>query len=110
MEEQGARAEIVDHTCAGYERRAAQLRRNLSRTTFHFPQVVALDWRLDYYIKSSSIERAPAPVFFVRLTTLETGGKQGLVEFTCTWEELQDLLNKLKDAAKQLERSAQSLS
>lgn len=88
---------LVDHFCEKYDERVAQVRRSLlARTTFHFPHIVSLDWRLDYFIKSNAIERSPVPVFFVRLNTLETGGKQGVVEFTCSWEELQDLLNKLK--------------
>ncbi|KAH3757748.1 HCaRG family protein [Pelomyxa schiedti] len=111
LEDQAMKPANVEYVCSRYEERVMQIRGTLlSHSTFNFPHIVALDWRLDFYIKSNSIERAPCPVYFIRLTTLETGGKTGFIEFTCSWEELQDLLNKLKDATKQVERSAAAFS
>ena len=70
------------------------------------PRVVDVEWRLDYYLKSNAIEHINVPVYFVRLVTVDTDGKQGSVEFTCTIEELQDLIVSLRDATKQTERTA----
>ncbi|KAJ7375769.1 COMM domain containing 3 [Desmophyllum pertusum] len=60
----------------------------LARTGSSFPHVVDVDWRLDYYIK-------------------EVGKAQGKdVQFSCSMEQLQDLVGKLKDACKSIEKAA----
>eukprot|EP01105_Mastigella_eilhardi_P008358 TRINITY_DN2032_c0_g1_i17.p4 TRINITY_DN2032_c0_g1~~TRINITY_DN2032_c0_g1_i17.p4 ORF type:complete len:256 (-),score=95.05 TRINITY_DN2032_c0_g1_i17:91-858(-) len=110
LEDQSVSPALIDAACARYEQRLPALRRALLRSTFHFAHVLSLDWRLDYCVKSRAVESAPAPVYSVRLNTLEHGGKPGVVEFCCSWEELLDMLNKLKDAAKQLERSASAFA
>lgn len=85
--------------------------------------MVGVDWRLDYYIKSNTLEKADAPLFYISLKTKvnrelgstvsqdeggESGHSSGLenVSFTCTVEQLQDLVAKLRDAVKQVERSS----
>jgi hypothetical protein len=93
----------------------------LSRTTFSFPHIVGVDWRLNYFIKSNSVERENKPVYFIRLktnapTAPPSSGSEGSsqqqqsedVEFTCSAWELIDLHTKLRDAAKQFERITNS--
>jgi len=70
------------------------------------PRIVDVEWRLDYYLKSNSVERINVPVYFVKLITVDSEGKPGKVEFTCSIEELQDLIASLRDATKQTERTA----
>ena len=70
------------------------------------PRIVDVEWRLDYYLKSNAVERVNIPVYFVKLITVDGDGKQGKVEFTCSIEELQDLIASLRDATKQTERTA----
>jgi len=70
------------------------------------PRVVDVEWRLDYVVKERALDHVNAPVFFVRLHTLLPDGNRDKVDFTCSIEELQDLVSKLRDAAKQTERSA----
>ena len=62
---------------------------------------------MDYYIKSSSLERVDVPIFFISLITEENDGTQKSIDFAATQEELQHLVNKIRDAAKQLERVAE---
>ncbi len=98
------------------------------------------DWRLDYFVKSNSTEKANTPVYFVSLRTKdnrETSDEYDedavdedelkvtkyspravthniqnkalkTIDFSCSIEEMQDLVTKLKDAVKQVERSANS--
>ena len=73
------------------------------------PRVVDVEWRLDYYLKSSAVEHVNVPVYFVKLTTVDADGRPGAVQFTCSIEELQDLIASLRDAAKQTERTASLL-
>lgn len=67
-------------------------------------QVVDVDWRLDYYIKSNTVERVDVPVFFVALTVQDADDSTRVVQFSASLQELQDLLAKLQDAAKNIER------
>jgi hypothetical protein len=102
------------------------IRTLLSTTNFHYPHITGIDWRLDYFMKSNAMEKVNTPVYML---SFETKKPQHLdvdegesffhfvndvedtdkVEFSCTLEQLQDLLNRLKDAAKQVERSAATL-
>eukprot|EP01132_Coremiostelium_polycephalum_P003842 gene3842-4786_t len=82
------------------------IRKTLSITNFHFPHIIDINWRLDYFMKSNSIEKVNTPVYIVNLTTEQEEGGKGKVEFACTLDQLQDLVFKLRDAQKQIERSS----
>ncbi|KAH3719624.1 COMM domain-containing protein 3-like [Dreissena polymorpha] len=71
--------------------------------------IVDVDWRLDYYIKNNHLEKVNEAVYLVSLKT-EVSESPGLkeVQFSCTQEQLQDLVGKLKDACKCLEKISQS--
>ncbi|KAL6071661.1 COMM domain-containing protein 3-like [Balamuthia mandrillaris] len=103
----------------GFESHKAQLKQLLSCTSFHFPHVVDTKWRLDYCIKSRNVERLNSVLYHITLKT-EAGsgdGRQGEaghphpqdVRFTCSLEELQDLVYKLRDACKQTENHYQRM-
>lgn len=97
----------------------------MSTTGFTFPHITGVDWRLDYFIKSNSVEKINSPMYLISLETkteLELDQEKGIanvhllkketteqVEFSCSADQLQDLLARLKDAAKQVERSATTL-
>ncbi|XP_060556305.1 COMM domain-containing protein 3-like [Ruditapes philippinarum] len=72
------------------------------------PHIVDVDWRLDYYIKNNHLERVNEAVYLVTLKT-EVPGCSELkdVQFSCTQEQLQDMVGKLKDACKCLEKASQ---
>lgn len=72
------------------------------------PHIVDVDWRLDYYIKNNHLERVNEAVYLISLKT-EVAGSPDLqeVQFSCTQEQLQDLVGKLKDASKCLEKTSQ---
>ncbi|MEE6523839.1 hypothetical protein FKM82_022922 [Ascaphus truei] len=53
------------------------------------PHVTDISWRLEYQIKSSDPSQNPD------------------ISFNCSMEQMQDLVGKLKDAAKSLERTTQ---
>jgi hypothetical protein len=70
-----------------------------------FPRIIDVSYRLDYYIKSNSVERVDVPVFFVALKVQQpTDNSVRDVQFSASLQELQDLLAKLQDAAKNVER------
>ena len=77
---------------------------------------------MHYCIKSDTLAHIGKPVYFVSLQTeknlklpevgdvdvVESTKEQ--VEFTCNLEELQDLVSKMKDAVKQMERVQSELT
>jgi len=89
-----------------YNEAKPHLRKSLSQTNFHHPHLVDVDWRLDYIIKSNSVEKINTPIYRVALKAEENEGETGRIEFACTLEQLQDLVFKLRDATKQIERSS----
>lgn len=85
-----------------------QLRANLGRVRSSLPHIVDVDWRLDYYIKSNQMERVDKPVYLIGLKTEKSDEVQTKeIQFACTQEQLQDLVSKLKDASKCLEKFSQ---
>jgi len=115
LEQENAESQRVEAVTNFYSTTKEAIRTLLSTTSFHYPHITGIDWRLDYFMKLNSMEKANTPVYFLSLETKKPQqlGEQeddtGKVEFTATLEQLQDLLNKLKDAAKQVERSANTL-
>ncbi|KAK2191134.1 hypothetical protein NP493_59g02066 [Ridgeia piscesae] len=52
------------------------------------PHIVDVDWRLDYCLKNNQVDRVNEPTFLISLKT-------------------QDLVTKLRDACKSLERTSE---
>ena len=67
------------------------------------PTIVGVDWRIDYAIRSKNIGKINAPMFYVSLKVNDRGLLR-YITMTATSEELQDLLSKVKDAVKQVDR------
>ncbi|XP_064647911.1 COMM domain-containing protein 3-like [Lineus longissimus] len=81
----------------------------LSSVGNNSPHVVDVDWRLDYYIKNNHVERICQPTYLINLKTEECGAPGTKdVQFECTAEQLQDLVGKLKDASKCMEKLSQT--
>ncbi|KAK3758121.1 hypothetical protein RRG08_006696 [Elysia crispata] len=80
----------------------------LGKVGSSFPHIVDVDWRLDYYMKNNHMEKVNAAVYLISLKT-EVPGESELrdVQFSCSLEQLQDLVGKLRDATKCLEKIAQ---
>ncbi|NXJ63035.1 COMD3 protein, partial [Rostratula benghalensis] len=78
---------------------------SIGRSPRHITDV---SWRLDYQIKSNQLHKTYQPSYLVTLNVENSdSGSHPDVSFTCTMEQLQDLVGKLKDAAKSLERATQ---
>jgi glycyl-tRNA synthetase (class II) len=114
MEEEKIDASRIEYFNSQYTANKGAVRALLASTTFSFAHIVGIDWRLDYYIKSHTLEKANTPMYFISLKTqsphnmnnTQQENEDSKVEFTASLEQMQDLINKLKDAAKQVERSA----
>ena len=76
----------------------------LAKTTFGFPRVVGVEWRIDYVVKSRHLEKNYQPGYIVTLHTVDKQGEPKDVTFACSVEELTDLVDNLRDATKQVAR------
>lgn len=103
LSEQGLAQSLVDTILSLYAQYAELLAKHLNKMGISLPQLVGVEWRLDYAIRSKHLGKENAPMFFVGLQ-LKEGGELKDVTFLATLEEMQDLLAKVKDAAKQVER------
>lgn len=91
------------------------IRRALSHTNSlctTFPQIRSVSWRIDNYLKSKLLEKCRTPLYFVNLRTTASSNtnkqsassqSQNNVQFAATYDQLQDLLSKCKDAVKQVD-------
>lgn len=103
MQEQGLQPQTVEILLAFYEQQLPTMTQHLAKIGIDFAQVVGIDWRLDHDIKSRSAGKDGVPVFYVTLQVIERG-EQRPVHFTASLEELQDLLGKVRDAVKEVDR------
>ncbi|KAJ0023000.1 hypothetical protein NQD34_015134 [Periophthalmus magnuspinnatus] len=93
------------------------------------PEINDVSWRLQYQIKvdqmsgtsalfqklksfffllkSAQVDKVDEPFYLITLNTEKEAESSEDVNFSCTVEQLQDLVGKLKDAAKSLERAGQ---
>jgi len=115
LEQENVDSQRIEVILNLYSTTKEALRTLLSTTSFHYPHITGIDWRLDYFMKSNSMEKINSPTYLLSFETKkpQTLGSErddtSKVEFSCTLEQLQDLLNRFKDAAKQVERSAATL-
>ncbi|XP_038126416.1 COMM domain-containing protein 3 [Cyprinodon tularosa] len=78
----------------------------LSSIGRRLPHVHDVSWRLQYQMKNGQLDKINEPFYLISLNTENEGSPED-VNFTCTTEQLQDLVAKLKDAAKSVEKASQ---
>ncbi|XP_032956564.1 COMM domain-containing protein 3 isoform X4 [Rhinolophus sinicus] len=72
------------------------------------PHIIDVSWRLEYQIKTSQLHKMYRPAYLVTLNIENTDSQSHPeISFSCNMEQLQDLVGKLKDASKSLERATQ---
>lgn len=96
----------IVHLCRLLEQNRAAARAHFGQLgDLGFPELMGVEWRLDYQLKSELVEQARAPMYFVTLKYQVGGGvAHKEQQLTCSHAELQDLLAKIKDALKQAEK------
>uniref|UniRef100_A0A3P8UCV2 COMM domain-containing protein 3 n=1 Tax=Amphiprion percula TaxID=161767 RepID=A0A3P8UCV2_AMPPE len=69
-------------------------------------QINDISWRLQYHMKNGQVDKVNEPFYSISLNSEKDGCSEDM-NFTCTMEQLQDLVGKLKDAAKSVEKASQ---
>uniref|UniRef100_A0A8C3LI25 COMM domain-containing protein 3 n=1 Tax=Chrysolophus pictus TaxID=9089 RepID=A0A8C3LI25_CHRPC len=100
--------ERIEQFCTEYQKNREALEELLGSIGRAPPHVTDVSWRLAYRIQTHELHRAYQPTYLLTLSTENSdAGSQPDLSFSCTMEQLQDLVGKLKDAAKSLERATQ---
>ncbi|KAM8810488.1 COMM domain-containing protein 3 [Eudromia elegans] len=100
--------ERIEEFCTEYQKNKDALEillGSIGRSPLHITDV---SWRLEYQIKTNQLHKTYQPSYLVSLNVEKSDSESHPdVCFSCTMEQLQDLVGKLKDAAKSLERATQ---
>lgn len=107
LEELGFSAERIEIFYSAFEKHKTDLVHLLSSIGRRLPVINDVSWRLEYQIKNAQVDKVDAPFYLITLDTENEAGSSEDVNFTCTMEQLQDLVGKLKDAAKSVEKASQ---
>ncbi|XP_042255771.1 COMM domain-containing protein 3 [Thunnus maccoyii] len=106
LEELTFSAERIEIFCSTYQKHKKELERLLASIGKQPPRVNDVSWRLQYHMKNGQLDKVNEPFYLISLNT-ENKGTPEDINFTCTVEQLQDLVGKLKDAAKSVEKASQ---
>ncbi|XP_063063427.1 COMM domain-containing protein 3 [Engraulis encrasicolus] len=101
------RIDVFYSSYQNHKRILESLLESIGRSPPHITDVL---WRLDYCIKNSHVHKVNQPSYLISLHVEndDSAGPSKDVNFNCTMEQLQDLVGKMKDAAKSLEKATQS--
>ncbi|XP_019611566.1 COMM domain-containing protein 3 isoform X1 [Rhinolophus sinicus] len=106
--------ERIELFCTEYQNNKNSLEILLGSIGRSLPHIIDVSWRLEYQIKTSQLHKMYRPAYLVTLNIevfihVQNTDSQSHPEisFSCNMEQLQDLVGKLKDASKSLERATQ---
>lgn len=99
--------ERIDLFCATYQKNKDKVESLLGGLARYPSHIIDASWRLEYHIRNNHLHKVNQPAYLLTLN-VENGSRPAQdVTFSCTMEQLQDLLGKLKDAAKSMEKASQ---
>ncbi|XP_041040103.1 COMM domain-containing protein 3 isoform X1 [Carcharodon carcharias] len=100
--------ERIDIFCAAYQKNKDKVKTLLGSIGRFHSHIIDASWRLEYHIRNNHLHKVNQPAYLLTLN-VENGESRPAqdVTFSCTMEQLQDLLGKLKDAAKSMEKASQ---
>ncbi|XP_020388807.2 COMM domain-containing protein 3 [Rhincodon typus] len=101
-------AERIDIFCTAYQKNKQKVEILLGGIGRFPSHIIDASWRLEYHIRNNHLHKVNQPAYLVTLN-VENGQSRKAhdITFRCTMEQLQDLLGKLKDAAKSMEKASQ---
>ncbi|XP_022621983.1 COMM domain-containing protein 3 [Seriola dumerili] len=106
LEELTFSAERIEIFYSAYQKHKKELGRLLASIGRRAPQINDVSWRLQYHTKNGQVDKVNEPFYSISLNAENEGSSED-INFTCTVEQLQDLVGKLKDAAKSVEKASQ---
>jgi len=103
--EDASAAEGVKEFTSLYTKAVPLLRSQiLMKSGFSLDHVTGVTWREDFERKGRHLHKNAGPRYYISLHRENSGKKLEPLSFACTADELADLVARLKDAVKQVER------
>uniref|UniRef100_A0ABI7YEE0 COMM domain-containing protein 3 n=2 Tax=Felis catus TaxID=9685 RepID=A0ABI7YEE0_FELCA len=100
--------ERIELFCTEYQNNKNSLEILLGSIGRSLPHITDVSWRLEYQIKTHQLHKMYRPAYLVTLNVENTDSRSHPeISFSCNMEQLQDLVGRLKDASKSLERATQ---
>ncbi|XP_029041834.2 COMM domain-containing protein 3-like [Osmia bicornis bicornis] len=93
----------IKKLCERYVNNKTTIQCHLESIGNNPPHIVDVDWHLDYCVKLDTCNSLGVPLYHVRFSTKE-GETMNHVTFSCTIQQLQELVFKLKDAIRYSEK------
>ncbi|KAM9826954.1 COMM domain-containing protein 3 [Neosynchiropus ocellatus] len=106
LEEIGFSSERIEIFLSAYQKHKKELEGLLASIGNRPTLINDVSWRLQYHMKNGQVDKVNEPFYLISLNT-ENKGTSEDINFTCSMEQLQDLVGKLKDAAKSAEKASQ---
>lgn len=107
LQDIGLDKEYMDILYILYEQHYETFIQHANHISIDFPAIVGMEWRLDYKVRSKHGGRENIPLFLISLQVKDRGLIR-YVDMSATQQELEDLLGKVRDAVKQVERVTKS--
>ena len=85
---------MSDLICELYEQHSGTLIAHMEVSGIAFPELIGIDWRLDYSIRSKHGGRKNTAMYFVVLKVKDRGLPRE-IQMMATYEDLQDMLAKV---------------
>ncbi|XP_036084036.1 COMM domain-containing protein 3 isoform X1 [Rousettus aegyptiacus] len=100
--------ERIELFCTEYQNNENSLEILLGSIGRSLPHITDVSWRLEYQIKTNQLHKMYRPTYLVTLNVENIDSRSHPeISFSCNMEQLQDLVGKLKDASKSMERASQ---
>lgn len=100
---------IAEELISVYDRNKSQLRIKNITTGLNLAHITNVEWKLTCDVKTSQIDTDSGGLLFrVNLGRFKeiTGDREAIIEFVCNVEEMQFLINRLKDIERHCEKIA----
>lgn len=92
----------IETLCSTYMNNKQNIQTQLELTGNSLPHIVDMDWSLHHCVKIST-RFTNAPIYNIRISIKECNQVRHVI-FTCTVQQLQELVYKLKDAIRHIEK------
>ncbi|XP_004605411.1 COMM domain-containing protein 3 isoform X1 [Sorex araneus] len=100
--------ERIELFCMEFQNNKNSLETVLGSIGKSLPRITDVSWSLEYQIKTNQLHKMYRPAYLVTFDLKNTDSRSHPeISFSCSMEQLQDLVGKLKDASKSLERASQ---
>ncbi|XP_011642352.1 COMM domain-containing protein 3 isoform X1 [Pogonomyrmex barbatus] len=93
----------IEKLCNTYINNKQDIQTQLELIGDSFPHIVDIDWRLHHCVKISTCRSDNIPIYNIQMTTRKYNQVKH-VTFTCTIQQLQELVYKLKDIVRHIEK------